>query len=310
MDFSIVIPTHNRKELLKKTLYALFAQTYSPLKFEIIVVGDSADGTEETVEELAETAPCTLKYISVESCGPSKKRNRGIKEAEKEIVVFTDDDSLPRKDWLEKIAIAFEKNPDAKGIEGKILRDEKIPLFHHATENLTGDNYQTCNIAYKKDVLEELGGFDEGYFFFREDTDMAFRVLERGEIVFEPSAVVYHPPRKMDVLSVLRELFLLRGEVRLYKKFPMEYTKKFQILGGGGTKKAVFAWFSFLLLVFSISSSIFFAVVFGILIFKYKIELRGHSYSLSDATSYVLLTYVRDLLYPFFLSYYWLKAKH
>lgn len=309
---SIVIPTHNRRDLLKQTLGAVFDQVHPKDKYEIVVVGDSTDGTSEEMEELSKRAPVSLRYIQMEPCGTSRKRNRGIGESKGSIIAFIDDDCFPDKNWLREIVLAFEENPIAAGIEGKTTRDEKLPVFYHATENLAGGNFQTCNVAYRKKVLEGIGGFDEGYHFFREDTDLAFRVQEEGEIIFHPQAVVYHPARRVGILSSMKELFMIREEVRLLRKFPQKYNEKFGLVGGGGLKKGIIGWVLLISLILSITLSkiaISLLILAGMLFFKYKVDLRKRTYTLFTGTIFILMSFVRDLLYPLFLLYYLAAVK-
>src|SRR5947209_6658963 len=90
---SIVIPTFNRRGLLRTTLEALARQTYPADQFEALVVSDgSSDGTDSMTESYAREAPYRLRLITQGNAGPSRARNRGVQEAIGDVVLFLDDD--------------------------------------------------------------------------------------------------------------------------------------------------------------------------------------------------------------------------
>ena len=103
-DISVVIPTHNRLDELERCLAALVAQDFEAKRFEI-VVADAAD--ERAVRQivgrwamLTHGAPL-IRYIpAAAACGPSGARNLGWKAAKGEVIAFTNDASVPRRDWL------------------------------------------------------------------------------------------------------------------------------------------------------------------------------------------------------------------
>lgn len=216
---SVIIPTYNRKNLLRKCLEALFNQTYPKEKFEIIVVDDgSTDGTENEIKNLTKQFK-NLCYLYQKNQGPATARNLGLKKAKREIIAFTDSDCLPAEDWLEQIEKAFRLNPKALGIEGKTISNfEKEDYFHYRTFNETGGQYWTCNIAYQKKALVDIGGFDESFTFFFEDIDLARRLLRKGKIVFAPMVVVMHPARKYKLSRELLRLYQIKSEFRYFLK--------------------------------------------------------------------------------------------
>ena len=106
MKLSVIIPTYNRKESLRCTLDGLSRQRYPFTDFEAVVVSDgSTDGTEEMLADYAQAAPYSLRIVSQVNGGPSKARNRGIQEAQNEVIVFLDDDVEPGAEFLSRHAI-------------------------------------------------------------------------------------------------------------------------------------------------------------------------------------------------------------
>ena len=105
---SVVIPTYNRKDMLKECLESLFNQTYPKERYEIIVVNDgSTDGTEEVLNEYAKKAPCAFKWFTQQNKGPCVARNLGVKNARGEIICFIDDDCVAEKKWIENLILSL-----------------------------------------------------------------------------------------------------------------------------------------------------------------------------------------------------------
>ena len=159
----------------------------------------------------------------------AKGRNLGLAHAEGNIIAFTDDDCLPAKDWLREIEQSFERNPHAIGVEGKTITiDSEITLFTSQIVNTSGEAYQTCNIAYKKEKLQKIGGFDEAFILpHGEDVDLALRMLKNGPISFEPNVVVVHPPRPSTFQREISRAQNARAEIYLFKKHPSYFYTKY-----------------------------------------------------------------------------------
>lgn len=108
MHVSVVIPTYNRAGLLKQTLDSLLVQTYS--KWECIVIDDgSTDETEQVVRQ----HECQTQYIRQENSGPAAARNRGIKRATGDSLLFLDSDDLLLPEALEVLVKTLDRHPDA-----------------------------------------------------------------------------------------------------------------------------------------------------------------------------------------------------
>ena len=230
---SIVIPTYNRKESLKKTLESLFNQTYPKDNYEIIVCDDykSTDGTEEMVKELMNVSPCELRYLKVKSNykGPATVRNAGIENARGEIIGFTDDDCIVSPNWIEN-AIPFFDDKTISGVQGCTLplqpHSKKNKLFwvRHTNEiTEPGDlRYATCNIFYRKEALLEIGGFDPRFTMAREDIDLAWSLLDRGyKIIFSKNPLVYHETRYISLLKYLKSLKKHESLALFIRKHPI-----------------------------------------------------------------------------------------
>src|SRR6266478_6514140 len=98
MLFSVIVPTYNRLNLLKKTLESISRQDMR--NFETIVVNDgSTDGTHEYLTALASEKQ--IKYLFHENRGPSVSRDEGIRNSGGTFIAFTDDDCIVPPNWLQ-----------------------------------------------------------------------------------------------------------------------------------------------------------------------------------------------------------------
>jgi glycosyltransferase involved in cell wall biosynthesis len=194
---SIVVPTRNRAQLLPGLLAALDRQEYP--SYEVLVVDDASD--DDTPAILARWQRDGRRAIRLERAGGSyAARNAGWRAARGEIIAFTDDDCLPSPGWLSALAHAFESETVA-GVRGvtrahgsRLTAHGSItPFTHQIDQTEPGPPYRTCNIAYRRGILAEGGGFDDRLRWYA-DNILGLQV-GRERIGFAPDAIVYHPPR-------------------------------------------------------------------------------------------------------------------
>jgi len=308
---SVVVPTHFRPGYLRKTLEAILAQTYSKELFEVLVVGFDKDKSMAGVEKYFKNMG--IKFYRISSPFVDKKRNFGISKAKFDIVAFTDDDCLPEKQWLAEIAKLFERKKEIAGVEGFTWNDNKA-LYCHAPENKTGNRFLACNYAFKKSILNEIGGFDEDYHLnYREDTDLVFKMLEKGyKIEFSQNAKVFHPPLKQKLRAPLRDLIGIRSDVLLFKKFPKLYRQRFGWLCRGLFKLSIFAWAALAAIAWGIMNEIFvvsLTAILAVAFVKIFVEKKGRKGNVAEWISFVFFSYFRDLVFPFFIAFYWVTVR-
>lgn len=305
---SIIIPGHNRPASLRETLAALRNQTISPKKYEVILIGFTGTSLKETADEGLRLAKHPFMYKEISTRWPDAKRNEGIRLARGEIIAFTDDDVIPAHDWVESFVKSFKRNPAAVGIEGYTDGDN-TPLLSHATKNHAGGEYPACNIGFRRDLVKERGvRFDEAYHFFREDTDIAYQALRFGPIVFDSSVKIFHPTRAITPRSILNELGMIRGEIRLARKFPKSYSAKYGTIGRGGWIQSIFSWTVFVVAGMGAYLLSWMAIPAGIAIlflFRWIVSFRRRSSTFMEKIRVWFFTLLRDLAYPFFFSYFW-----
>lgn len=306
LKISIVIVTFRRAALIGELLAYLQKQTLSKTLFEIIVIGDTGVETRQSVEPFRKIYPHFAFYNDKNRLLP-EARDFAFLKVRAPFVAITDDDTLPQKEWLENIIRAFEKNPTAFGIEGKIVSDEKKPLFANAPVNLNGGMYVGCNTHYRTAVLHEIRGHDPEFTFHREDTDIAFKVLKKGPIVFAPDVVVYHPARRIPARYLLTSLFHLDGDMKFVWRF-----------GWSGVHFLLSDWIKnwmksiilYALLMVGIAAIIlcFYWITLACVLiyhaFKYFFTLRGRPDSVSEKIRFISFSFFRELAYPFFFIYY------
>lgn len=210
MKISVVIATYNRRESLRRCLQAITGQELAAS--EIIVVDDASnDGTRTMVSQEFPG----VRYIRLEeNRGPAVARNCGIFAAEGDIVAFTDDDCSPPTDWLRKLADGFARYPDVAGVGGyqeapeALLRTSAIADAEHVmrlkrwgkrafSEQIGGlevPGLGTNNVAYRRNVLLKLGGFDEAFpVAAGEDADLKLRIAQQGyRLLYLPVKVEHY----------------------------------------------------------------------------------------------------------------------
>ncbi len=231
IELSVLIASHNRKELLRRCVDSLAAQT-QPASFEVIVADDgSDDGTAEMVEGLR--MPYRLRALRLEKGGKSAALNAAIDAAAGDVCVFLDDDVIAspelvaaylkahRDETLLGVGAIVQRPPDA--------RDWYAHAFAKAwgehSEELAGRpaRWTDCygaNFSAPRSVLREIGGFTVGL-QIAEDFDIALRLCRAGCVpTYVPQAEVVHDDQK----RCGRMLADARGQgivhVELAERFP------------------------------------------------------------------------------------------
>ena len=225
-DISIVVPTRNRATRLRALLASLAQQEAPP--FEVIVVDNASD--DDTLVAVAEADAAKDAHIRAihlpQPMGPAVARNRGWRAAHGALIVFTDDDVVARPGWLAALAAAHERDPVAV-IQGRTEPDpreaERLSAFARS-QSATGPGpwFQTCNIAYPRALLDQLGGFDETFWEAAgEDTDLGWRAIEAGtRVIYEPTALNWHAVHEPGAWQLIRASQKWRLGVRNVARHP------------------------------------------------------------------------------------------
>jgi glycosyltransferase involved in cell wall biosynthesis len=192
---SVVLCTKNSAATVQKSLDSIFQQTRQP--DEVVVVdGSSHDGTVEIVKNYP------VKMVSEPGLGFGHARNLGVKNASGDIIFFVDSDCYAENDWIEKILQHFSgSNTEIGGVTGRtnLWNTERgvARFLAYVGGRMNMPNHHkfmkiapTMNLALKREVIEEVGGFDETLVRC-EDTDLTYKISQNHKILYEPEAVVW-----------------------------------------------------------------------------------------------------------------------
>ncbi len=300
---SVIVPVHRAGAFLEALLKGLQQQTSRD--FEVVLVGF------KNKELASRRLPPHFFYAEAPSRWPDVKRNVGAKKAKADILAYIDEDCIPDIDWVSSILESFARHSNAAALEGA-TRGEQKKLLGHTIQNETGGWYPACNMAFREKDFLEINGFDEQYHFFREDLDIVFKLKAAQKMVlFEPTMRVFHPERPVSWRTFFNEIFLVKGDVRLYKKFPALYRERFGFLCRGSFKQAALLW----LLAFLFFAGLFYspavsAIAFLLSVFfRYWAGMRKKQFSWIEGSQFFFAATLRDLLFPFAIFYYWLAIK-
>jgi glycosyltransferase involved in cell wall biosynthesis len=194
---SVVVSTYNRARTLPRLIRCLESQESAP-PFEVLIVDDcSTDDTWQVIQELARHSPFPLRPLRTPvNSGPATGRNIGWRAARAPLVAFVDDDCRPDPGWLTHITAGLE---NAEVVQGRTDPDPdraagRGPFARVLVINQWSGRFETCNMGYRRDLLERLGGFDESFPQpWGEDTDLGCRAVETGaSMVWASDALVIH----------------------------------------------------------------------------------------------------------------------
>jgi GT2 family glycosyltransferase len=223
---SVVIPTHDRETRLAFALESLAAQTVGAGELEVIVVrGRGARGP-----LAAAPSGLDVRFLESEELGPAPQRNVGWRAASAELVAFLDDDCRVPQDWAEALVDAYDeaRGPEPVVVQGRTEPDpDELHLLYGLarTIEITGPTglYETCNLAYPRELLERLDGFDEGFRLphWGEDTDLGLRAEEAGvRLVYADGALAWHAVHPNPLPRALRQAGRRRRLARLVARHP------------------------------------------------------------------------------------------
>jgi len=216
MKLSVIIPTHNRAEILKTCLSKLSKQ--QGVEFEVIVVDDgSTDHTKEIITNFIRRGGLNfnLTYIKQKASHQGVARNRGVEAAVGDIIVFIGDDIFVEPGFLMKHHDRHAEYPDENVVVlGFTTWDPNIKInsymrfledfgwqfgykFLHPKMIGRADPYKffyTSNISLKKSFFEKEKFNEDFVFYGWEDIELGYRLWKHHEmkIYYEPQAIAYH----------------------------------------------------------------------------------------------------------------------
>jgi glycosyltransferase involved in cell wall biosynthesis len=225
---SVVVCSRNGARTLRWCLEGVRRLQYP--NFELIVVDDgSADGTPTIAKDFGAHLICTSNQ------GLSAARNKGLAAATGEIIAYLDDDARPDEHWLSHLANTFMTTShagvggpnippiNANDVAGCVAHAPGGPIHVLLTDD-QAEHIPGCNMAFRRESLMAIDGFDTQFRIAGDDVDVCWRISEQGSTLgFNPAAMVWHQ-RRNTVYGYLKQQFNYgRAEADLERKWPEKY---------------------------------------------------------------------------------------
>jgi glycosyltransferase involved in cell wall biosynthesis len=195
--YSVVIPTVGRESLARTLAPVLHEAPAAPA--EVIVVDDRRDDDTRALQLPA--GPVPVQVLRTGGRGPAVARNAGWRRATTEWVAFLDDDVVPDDEWCVRLRADLQAcSAEIAASQGRVhvpLPSTRAPNdWERNVAGLTSAPWITADMAVRRSVLAETGGFDERFrLAYREDVDLALRVVEAGYGIVRGERRVTHPVR-------------------------------------------------------------------------------------------------------------------
>jgi len=225
MDLSIIIVSYNTKNLLSQSLFSIYRNALG-VNFEIIVIDNGS--RDDSIQMLKENFPKVILVDNEQNLGFAKANNEGLLIAQGEFVLFLNPDTLILPGALKKTLEFLKKTPEAGIVGCKILNPdgslqysgrgfpgfwnyffESFFLYKLFPKNRWMGKFYGTNFSYnqvrevdvvlgafmmtKKEILDEVGCFDEKFFIYSEETDLCYRMKKHNrKVYFFPDAQIVH----------------------------------------------------------------------------------------------------------------------
>jgi O-antigen biosynthesis protein len=225
---SVVVCTYNGGRTLRDCLTALEKLDYP--NYEVVVVND---GSSDNSAQIAAEFP--FRLITTPNRGLSAARNTGWQKSSGDIVAYIDDDAYPDAHWLRYLAMTFESSshaaiggpnvgPPGDGFIAECVLNAPGGPVHVMLDDSHAEHVPGCNMAFRREALGGIGGFDDQFRVAGDDVDVCWRIQERGwTIGFSPAALVWHH-RRNSVRTYWKQQFGYgKSEALLERKWPEKY---------------------------------------------------------------------------------------
>lgn len=226
---SVVVCAYNAADTLEDNLSSLERLTYPD--YEVILVND---GSRDATAEIGRRHP-GVRVIDIPNGGLSAARNVGLAEATGEIVAYTDADTRVDPDWLTYLVQPFLTS-DVVGSGGpNVVPADDSPMAqciarapggptHVLLDDRIAEHVPGCNMAFRRDALLAIGGFNPIYLRAGDDVDVCWRLQARGwKIGFASSALVWHHHRSSIKAYWRQQLGYGEGERWLMAHHPEKF---------------------------------------------------------------------------------------
>ncbi len=247
MDISIIVVSYNTKELLLDCLASIF-ETIKEISFEVWVVDNHS--TDGTVEAITERYPRVNIIENKENLGFAAANNQAFRQMNGHYALLLNTDTVLTNGAVKEFYDFMEANPEAGMACGQLLNQDgskqnsianfptMLTLFCNETvlrvlipkkfpskrrEYLSPIKIDSCIgacLMARKEAMDDIGFFDERYFFFFEETDWAYRMKLGGwAIYFVPTAKIFHAQGKTIGDSLNSRIMFYRSRYIFFKKW-------------------------------------------------------------------------------------------
>lgn len=234
---SVVICAYNAESTIEGCL-ASFAKLDYP-NFEVVLVDDgSTDRTGEIADRFIDTMPF-LHVIHQPNLGLSAARNVGFRASKGEIVAYTDSDCYVDPHWLHYMALAFQDErfaaiggpnlppPEDNRTAACVAVSPGAPTHVLVTDDIA-EHIPGCNMAFRREILQETEGFDVAYRCAGDDVDICWRIQDKGYLIgFSAAMFVWHH-RRCTVRAYLKQQ---KGYGRSEAMLIPKHAERFNALG-------------------------------------------------------------------------------
>lgn len=204
MFVSIILVVKNEAMHIQKCIESLLKQSHN--YFEIIILDDQS--TDETLALIKSFKTTKIKIFTTKRNnlkGHANRRNYALSKANGEFIFFTDGDCITHCNWIkEGLKIFQDKN--CLGVEGKTIYEAKtgITVADYVTQRLSPGGFMTCNVAYRKSAILDVGKFDPKFKNTYEDRDLGIKISKIGKIIFEDNMLVFHQQKKVTIKTLFK----------------------------------------------------------------------------------------------------------
>ena len=230
-DYSIVVPTYRRRDTLARCLRAIEALDFQRDRFELLVVDD---GSPTPPADLVAALDPSLQaeLVCARHGGPASARNTGARLARGRYLAFTDDDCIPRPDWLRSVDRWTSGTRGPVAVGGRVVNLLADNPYATASQGIVDYLYEyfgehaaprrfftTNNLVVPRDDFLELGGFDETFVLpAAEDRDLCERWLDAGKALQYASDVIVDHAHALSFTRFNRQHFAYgRGAFDLHR---------------------------------------------------------------------------------------------
>jgi GT2 family glycosyltransferase len=235
---TVVVCSYNGAATIRETLEGLMRLDYPD--YEVVVVDDgSTDGTAAIAAEYA------VRLIRTENRGLSAARNTGLAAATGEVVAYIDDDAYPDPHWLRYLVRTLldggyagaggpNLSPPRAGMIAECVAHAPGAPSHVLLTDTVAEHIPGCNMAFLRERLEAVGGFDPRFRVAGDDVDLCWRLQERGwTLGYSAAAVVWHHRRRTVRAYWRQQRGYGAAEALLARKWPQKYNATGDIAWAG-----------------------------------------------------------------------------